>query len=424
MEGYIQDILGNLIMFFGMWTAAFRMPKRSLFWVRLAGCFAVFCGIRYLVFQQGIPLIHGDYVDYVRMAAFSLIIAMLVFCAWFCWEMDFWPALFCATTSYCVQHLINRFYNIVNLLWPEGRGPVRDTVVFVALTAVFLLVFFLMISRMNLERLTVDNKPQMLLSVVVVLTAIVMDLYFFRAIREGGTFLRVLIYTYSILTAGLVLWLQYRLVTGKRERMELETIRGILDEEKDQYLFEKSIIDTVNIKCHDLKHQIAALDENARRQLDAEATQIIEDYDMRFHTGSPALDVVLTRKNFTCREKNVTMTCMAQGEALSFMSDVDIYSLFGNHLDNAIEAAEKMPEEERIVKLTVEKQGFFVRIHAENYFSEKLQFVDGVPQTTKGDAINHGYGIKSMDMLVKKYDGSLRMNTQGDRFALDILFPV
>ena len=76
MEGYIQDILGNLIMFFGMWTAAFRMPKRSLFWVRLAGCFAVFCGIRYLVFQQGIPLIHGNYVDYVRMAAFSLIIAM------------------------------------------------------------------------------------------------------------------------------------------------------------------------------------------------------------------------------------------------------------------------------------------------------------------------------------------------------------
>ena len=152
---------------------------------------------------------------------------------------------------------------------------------------------------------------------------------------------------------------------------------------------------------------------------------MIEAYDSSFRTGNVALDVVLTRENFNCKEKNVKLTCVANGACLNFMSEVDVYSLFGNILDNAIEASEKLEDpEKRIISLTVSQEGYFVNIHAENYFCDHLTFTDGLPETTKLDTVYHGYGLKSIRMLVQKYEGSLKISTNEDRFVLDILFSV
>lgn len=61
-------------------------------------------------------------------------------------------------------------------------------------------------------------------------------------------------------------------------------------------------------------------------------------------TGNETLDIVLTDKLLYCEKNNVTITCIADGKSLSFMSEEDIYSLFGNALDNAVLAVEQLPE--------------------------------------------------------------------------------
>ena len=62
--------------------------------------------------------------------------------------------------------------------------------------------------------------------------------------------------------------------------------------------------------------------------------------------------------------------------------------------------------------------------HVENRFSGEVRFVDGMPQTSKEDRLNHGFGTKSMAMVVERHGGTLTMEAQGDLFCLDALIPV
>ena len=115
---------------------------------------------------------------------------------------------------------------------------------------------------------------------------------------------------------------------------------------------------------------------------------------------------------------------MVDGKALKFLSEIDIYSLFGNILDNAIEACEKLDESERYIGLKVYKQNSFVIINVINPFSGKIKKENGNIITTKNDKISHGYGLKSIKYVVDKYDGKIDINDRKNIFYLTILFNI
>ena len=58
-------------------------------------------------------------------------------------------------------------------------------------------------------------------------------------------------------------------------------------------------------------------------------------------TGNEILDTILTEKSLICENSGIHINCVADGSLLAFMNPVDLYTLFGNALDNAIEAGEK-----------------------------------------------------------------------------------
>ena len=118
------------------------------------------------------------------------------------------------------------------------------------------------------------------------------------------------------------------------------------------------------------------------------------------------------------------MSCIADGAALDFMRPSDLYSLFGNALDNAMEAIKGLRDaQRRSISLIVRRRGQMVSIHAENYFDGKVNLVDGLPQTTKGDHSAHGFGTRSMRMIVESYGGTLTYLAQDDVFHLNALIP-
>ena len=99
---------------------------------------------------------------------------------------------------------------------------------------------------------------------------------------------------------------------------------------------------------------------------------------------------------------------MADGKALDFIDTLDLYSIFGNIIDNAIESVVQLKDEEqRIIGITVSSDGNFLCIHTENYYSHPLSLSDGLPETTKGDNSYHGYGMNSVRMLIEKYGGHI-----------------
>lgn len=106
------------------------------------------------------------------------------------------------------------------------------------------------------------------------------------------------------------------------------------------------------------------------------------------------------------------------------METMDIFSLFGNILDNAIECESLQPPEMRFIHLSVRTVNRMLTIHAENHFEDSLQFKDGLPLTTKADKDSHGYGMMSVRHIVEKYNGSFSISTQDKLFQIDIIMPI
>ena len=211
---------------------------------------------------------------------------------------------------------------------------------------------------------------------------------------------------------------------------ELSTFRRMLRMRQEHYELSKENIELINVKCHDIRRHITSLyaREAGKTPGDGfvrEVERSIRIYDLLANTGNESLDVILTEKSLFCEKHHIRMTCMADGKSLGFMEEVDLYSLFGNILDNAIESVQKLEQtERRVINLDVRASGGFLRIQEDNYFGGSLRFADGLPLTTKADTSRHGFGMRSIRMIVDKYGGEMQIKEQDGVFSLNILIPV
>ena len=214
-----------------------------------------------------------------------------------------------------------------------------------------------------------------------------------------------------------------------RVRKELEAVQSVLQNQYVQYKQSRESIELINYKYHDLKHQIAVLrseeDPKKREEFLNRMENEIKQYEAQNKTGNKVLDTVLTTKSLYCTKHGITFTCVADGTLLEFMDVMDICSIFGNALDNAIECELKIPEKEkRLIHVTVSKQKNFLILRFENYYEEELKYKEGSLVTTKKEKEYHGYGLKSIRYTVNKYEGAVTIEAKDNWFELKILIPI
>ena len=182
----------------------------------------------------------------------------------------------------------------------------------------------------------------------------------------------------------------------------------------------------INVRMHDIRHQLRDLEALGFVGTEAlvELERQLDVYDAAVKTGNVALDTVLTEKGLACEREGISLGCVADGDVLSFMAPADIYSLFGDAVDNAIEAVEKLDEpEKRVIDLTVRSTGGMVSAHVENYFRGDVRLSNGLPlRQASQDA--RGYGARHMRAVAERYGGSITTSTDGDLFRLDVLIPL
>lgn len=214
-----------------------------------------------------------------------------------------------------------------------------------------------------------------------------------------------------------------------RTRLELESVQNILHNQYTQYQQSQEAMDMINYKYHDLKHHILALksegnDKKRNEYLD-KMEEEIKLYEAQNKTGNKVLDTLLTSKNLSCMKNHITMTSVVDGSPFGFMDVMDICSIFGNALDNAIECETKIPDpEKRLIHVSAFTQKNFLIIRFENYYEGNLTFDEQLPVTTKKEPQFHGYGLKSLRYTVHKYGGEVDVSTQDNWFNLKILIPL
>lgn len=210
---------------------------------------------------------------------------------------------------------------------------------------------------------------------------------------------------------------------------ELDSIQNILDSQYQQYRQAQQAVDLINYRYHDLKNHIIALrsrqDSKEQRDYLDRLEEEIQNYQAQNKTGNQVLDTLLTSKSLTCMKQSIDLTCVADGALLDFLDVMDICSIFGNALDNAIESVSKIQDKEkRLIHLTAFSKKRFLIIRIENYCEGEILFKKGMPVTTKKEKDLHGYGLKSLRYTVHKYNGEVNIEVKDSWFSLQILIPL
>lgn len=144
------------------------------------------------------------------------------------------------------------------------------------------------------------------------------------------------------------------------------------------------------------------------------------DDSYQIWTGNRMLDMILNQKTKDAKEKETDMQIETEVFATLPFSDREIISLFGNVLDNALEACERIQDKKRWIKIKIKKKNHLLYIETSNAIKEmpvqnQKEFV-----SVKEDEILHGYGMKNIRDIVEQYNGMFQCKSQEDRFEVVI----
>ena len=235
----------------------------------------------------------------------------------------------------------------------------------------------------------------------------------------------------NIVTKILYVGFSFTILTicaGIFSQSEQEEQIGVLHQlwRQDRAQFEsvKANMDVINMKCHDLKHILDRIEDKLTGEEAASLREAIQFYDANIKTGNEVLDVVLCEKAMTCQKSGISFSCMADGEKLDFLTPVQTYTLFGNIIDNAVEAVKPLPLEERVISLSCWEEKDSLVVEESNYFSGRLELDHGLPATSKGDSPRHGFGTKSIQYIAAQYGGTMDIKVVDNMFFLTVRFPL
>lgn len=416
-----------------------HVPRKNNFLLRLLITLSCLTGAVFGIAAlfSLIPWFYNALDSFFAILFFMIVVALSLCSIAVCFKLPFSGILFVGVGGYSIEHVGNGFRSIMNYLIRLGGN---DVPVFVDEFIIKQLPFFLVIAisyfvlirpAVNKGELQTGNKGVVIVSFVNLLVCIVLSIFNGYGMGEPiNQFVSsVICKIYAILSCVLCLCLQAGLFRQKRMNKDIEMLEQLFHVEREQHQVAKETIDLINIKCHDLRHQLKNLDslktEEERQESIAGISDAILIYDAIAKTGNDALDVILMEKSLICDKHKIKFSYIVDGTNLGYLRTSDMYPLFGNMIENAIESVMRENDEDRrIVSLNIRNENDMLFIHMDNYCHREIRFEDGLPVTTKDNKDYHGYGVKGIRYIVNKYNGELRMYVQDDRFNVDIMIPL
>lgn len=178
---------------------------------------------------------------------------------------------------------------------------------------------------------------------------------------------------------------------------------------------------------HDFKNISIAIEKLLADGKQEQALDLIRKYSgtmenvsPAFDTGNGIADALLTDKQKAASSCNAKITF--QGAIpQDVLSPTDLCVILGNTLDNAIEACQKLPPEmSKTISVTCQCSSGFLFVSIENPVAKKVAVTDNHIFTTKDNKTLHGFGLYSLQSVVKKYSGEVKLTATDDLFTVDI----
>lgn len=178
---------------------------------------------------------------------------------------------------------------------------------------------------------------------------------------------------------------------------------------------------------HDYRNHI----QNMKNRLDGDQGELerylddladdLTQADTSIQTGNVMADAVLNSKLSVAEQKGVQLNIDAHIPRGIAMTDVELCSILGNLIDNAMEACEKMSYDQRFMRVYIDefKGQFYLSVQNS---SPPVRRDRGTYLTTKTGS--HGFGLFRIDRIAKKYGGYVNRQYEEGIFATELLVPL
>lgn len=180
---------------------------------------------------------------------------------------------------------------------------------------------------------------------------------------------------------------------------------------------------------HDLKNYLLPLQEAMETMPQSEMAKVwekinqkIEDVQTLIQTENSYVDSMINTKITLARSEKVDVKCTILSK-MEGIDDLEFCSVFGNLMDNAIEAERKVTEKKEIIIFVEEKMGY-LRLEIQNKIEKSVLNENSSLNTTKKDTSSHGIGHKSVKRTMQKVGGALKYYETGDLFCAEAVFPI
>ena len=196
----------------------------------------------------------------------------------------------------------------------------------------------------------------------------------------------------------------------KAELSRLQTEQSyyqILDQQNQQLM----------IYAHDAKKHLAAIQAlNEDPQISSYVTKLTEqlaDYTRNCHSGNKLLDVMIHKYFVDCDMRGIQFDYDVRVCNLAQLDDIDLVAILGNLMDNAVSAAEQSAGK-KIVLSTVHRNSYSVIVVSNSCDLPPKQSGNRL-LSTKSDSSLHGFGLKSVEKTIRKYQGDFEWEYDADK---------
>ena len=327
------------------------------------------------------------------------------------------------TIAYSFGYLL---YGSNQLVMVDGQAFTRWEIYAIALVARLLILGIVYLLLKNFKY-KMQMKDSIILTLVFLIAFAIVVFTVFNLLNLERTADFTLYISSGVLaTIFFIIFMYSKNILYLREQEQRDKVQ-IAQLQQQYAYYQDKLKDEERIRSiyHDMKNHLLVLEgsqgTDETRKMAQELRSQIADYENYIHTGNDFLDIIIRDKAEKARGKNIDFSALIDFGGADFIEPLDISTLFGNGIDNAIEASEKLPEDQRVILVKAGKVQEFVSILIENNCIDEAS-TDG--HTTKADKFLHGFGISNMKKAVEKYSGTCTTKREDGRFTLKILVPV
>lgn len=421
----VLDIIGTLIESFGMYiiVRAFcpNVRKRLVNIIPPLVCLAttfIFTWFIDLPYIKGIAILIASFIAYkivFKEKSIRIIAGILV-------------QQICVRTAESLDMIImSNIFESLSTIVDGTQVMLPQVFIGYFILQIVMITIFRQILKKNNEG--IDNKSLVAISVFFFILYILSSMSIIPFATGNTSWLNinleVFMFIIGLLFAIALIYIKNYIYLKEKEQKDQFMIETL----KRQYLYyQDKQKDEERVKSiyHDMKNHLLVLEnkENTEetRAMAKKLREQIENYEEYTHTGNEFLDVIIKDKTRITKEKNIDFIVVIDFNNINSIEPLDISTIFGNALDNAIEGVEKLPEEKRVIFVKAGKVNDFLSIVIENNYNPEIKLEN--KKTTKKDTFLHGYGIQNIENAVEKYNGTCTIKKENEKFTLKILIPI